>query len=212
MNPEFWHEKWALRQIGFNQSKPNPFLVKHLNSLHLKSGDKVFVPLTGKTIDVAWLLSKGFEVVGVELSETAVKELFQELSVKPEISEANDFKVYSSDGLIVFVGDFFALTSVLLGKVDAIYDRAALVALPLEMRKEYAPHLMGITNNAQQLLIVFEYDQEVVSGPPFSITEEEIHQHYLENYTIQLLESVEMPGGLKGQVNAYENVWKLSSI
>ena len=51
MNPEFWHEKWAQRQIGFNQSKPNPLLVKYFYSLSLNPGSKVFVPLTGKTID-----------------------------------------------------------------------------------------------------------------------------------------------------------------
>ncbi len=83
MNPEFWLEKWAQRQIGFNQSSPNLLLVKHFHSLNLESGSRIFVPLTGKTIDVAWLLSQGFEVMGVELSETAVKELFEELSVEP---------------------------------------------------------------------------------------------------------------------------------
>lgn len=210
MNPKFWHEKWALRQIGFNQSKPNPLLVKHFSSLNLEQGSRIFVPLTGKTIDVAWLLSQGFEVVGVELSETAVRELFEELSIEPEISESDGFKIYSSDGLVVFVGDFFSLTSDLLGKVAAIYDRAALVALPEEMRKDYTTHLMGITNNAPQLLIVFEYDQDVVSGPPFSITEEEIHQYYDDIFSPELLESVDMPDGLKGQVKASENVWLLT--
>ncbi len=95
--------------------------------------------------------------------------------------------------------------------MDSIYDRAALVALPEEMRKEYTTHLMKITKNAPQLLIVFEYDQDAVAGPPFSITEEEIHQHYADDYSIEMLESIDMPGGLKGQVRAMENVWSLVS-
>ncbi|MBO6522352.1 MAG: thiopurine S-methyltransferase [Balneolaceae bacterium] len=209
MNPEFWHKRWAERQIGFDQPRPNPLLLKHFNSLNLELGSRIFVPLTGKTIDAAWLLSEGFQVVGVELNETAVKELFEELSAEPEISKTENFRIYSADNINIFVGDFFKLSAEMVEKVDAVYDRAALVALPKEMRKDYCTHLRNITKKAPQFLIVFEYDQGLVSGPPFSITQEEIHQHYGASYSVQLLESVEMPGGLKGQVKANENIWTL---
>lgn len=211
MNPEFWHDRWTQREIGFNQSKPNPLLVKHFHSLNIRKGKRVFVPLTGKTIDVAWLLSQGFSVVGVELSETAVQELFEELSVNPKVTEIKDFKIYSADSIYIFVGDFFKLTIKLIGDIDAVYDRAALVALPEEMRKEYSSRLLEITKEAPQLLIVFEFDEKIASGPPFSITEKEIHQHYGTSYFVHLLENVDMPGGLKGQVKASENVWLLGS-
>ena len=150
-------------------------------------------------------------MVGVELSETAVQELFEDLSLNPKVTEIKDFKIYSADRIHIFVGDFFNLSYNLLAQVDAIYDRAALVALPEEMRKEYSSYLMEITNTAPQLLIVFDYDQNVVSGPPFSISEKEIKQHYGTSYSVELLESVDMNGGLKGQVEANENVWTLIS-
>lgn len=209
MNPEFWYERWTHREIGFNQSRPNPLLVKYFHSLNLKEQSRVFVPLTGKTVDVAWLLSEGFQVVGVELSETAVKELFEELSAEPEISKTENFRIYSADSIIIFVGDFFKLSSELIGQVNGIYDRAALVALPENMRKKYCNHLINITKAAPQLLIVFEYDQVQIPGPPFSISEQEIQQSYDERYNIQLFESKDVKGGLKGAVKASENIWLL---
>ena len=80
---------------------------------------------------------------------------------------------YSADGIDIFAGDIFEITADVLGPVDAVYDRAALVALPEGMRRRYAAHLAGITAVAPQLLVTFEYDQAEMDGPPFSITEEE---------------------------------------
>ncbi len=209
MNPEFWHNRWAERKIGFDQPQPNPLLLERFNSLKLELGSRIFVPLTGKTIDVSWLLSEGFQVVGVELSEMAVQELFEGLSAEPEISKTENFRIYSADSISIFVGDFFKLSSESIGQVDGIYDRAALVALPEDMRKDYSSHLINITKAAPQLLIIFEYDQNQMPGPPFSIPEQEIYHHFDDQYNIQLLESVAIPGGLKGKVKAFENVWLL---
>jgi len=95
-----------------------------------------------------------------------------------------------------------------LGPVDAIYDRAALVALPEEMRRRYSAHLMEITERARQLLVVYEYDQSLMDGPPFSVSGDEVQGHYRDRYKVTLLESEGILGGLKG-FPALENVWLL---
>ncbi|MEO1021607.1 MAG: thiopurine S-methyltransferase [Bacteroidota bacterium] len=211
MEKEYWLERWEHRQIGFDQQHPNPLLVRHFSKLNISRNGKIFVPLTGKTIDVAWLLSQGFEVTGCELSEQAVRELFGMLDIEAAIEPWEYGKIYTSERLTLFVGDFFSLIKTDLGTVDGVYDRAALVALPSEARHLYTSYLRLITQQAPQLLIVFDYDQELISGPPFSISKEEITNHYAEEYHIALIEKKDIPGGLKGVAPATEDVWLVRS-
>ena len=153
MEAEFWHERWREEKHGFDQAAPNALLVAHLDALALKPGNRVFVPLCGKTVDIPWLLEQGLRVVGAELSETAVGQLFETMGVAPEIADLGSLKRYSSDGIDIFAGDIFDLSAGALGDVDAVFDRAALVALPEEMRARYSAHLSEITGNAPQLLL-----------------------------------------------------------
>lgn len=209
MDAAFWHQKWEANEIGFHEGEANRLLVKYFNALSLAEGRRVFVPLCGKTLDIAWLLSNGFRVAGAELVESAIEQLFSELGIEPEISEVGEVKRYSAKNIDIFVGDIFAVSSEILGSVDAIYDRAALVALPEEIRRRYTGHLMEISDRTPQLLLTFEYDQSVMDGPPFSISNEEVIQHYGDRYELTLMESIAIPGGLKGKCAATENVWLL---
>src|SRR5262249_2938954 len=161
---------------------PNPLLVKYFNELSLAKCSRIFVPLCGKTLDISWLLSKGYPVAGAELSQIAIEQLFMELGMQPEISTVGGVEQWSSNNLDIFVGDIFALSRKMLGPVDAVYDRAALVAFPEEMRKRYTAHLTEITGKAPQLLISYDYDQSKMDGPPFSVSNEEVERHYAGNY------------------------------
>lgn len=210
MEPEFWHQRWELKEIGFHEPAGNALLVKWFHQLGLVHGQRVFVPLCGKTRDIKWLLSQGFRVAGAELSEIAVCELFDDLQINPEISERGAFSIYSGPDLDVFVGDFFELSGEMLGQVDAIYDRAALVAMPGHLRGKYSEKLIEITDRSPQLVISFEYDQSVMEGPPFSVNAAEISSHYAASYKVKSLEKVEVAGGLKGVCAAQEQVWCLS--
>ena len=211
MEPSFWHQRWEKNEIAFHESKANPILVKHFNQLSLAKGSRVFVPLCGKTLDISWLLSNGYRVAGAELSQIAIEQLFMELGLQPEISTVGEVEQWSANRLNIFVGDIFALSRKMLGPVDAIYDRAALVAFPEEMRNRYAVHLTEITGKAPQLLVCYDYDQSLMQGPPFSIRNEEVHRHYADHYEVTLIASTEVPSGLKGKCAATENVWLLRS-
>jgi hypothetical protein len=127
MEHSFWHERWESGRIGFHQGKPNKLLLAHFDALGLADRSRVFLPLCGKTRDIAWLLSQGYRVAGAELSELAIRQLFEELGVEPVISNLGQFKRYSATDIEIFVGDIFSLTAELLGPVDAVFDRAALV-------------------------------------------------------------------------------------
>ena len=204
-----WLERWKNREIGFNQAKENPFMMKHFKSLNLAVGGRVLVPLCGKTIDISWLLAQGYFVIGIELSEKAILELFEELGTVASISTVGELTFYSAKNINVYVGDIFKVTSELIGKIDAIYDRAALVALTKELRVEYTKHLREISKNASQLLLCFEYEQSLMNRSPYSIDEEEVNSHYAEYYDLELLTREEIAGGFKGKLPAFDTVWLL---
>lgn len=209
MDIDFWKQMWEKNEIGFHESKPNPLLVANFKELTLVEGSHVFLPLCGKTLDIAWLLSKGYRVSGAELSKLAIEQLFIELGVEPNITKCGNSTHYSAKNIDMFVGDIFDLYSDVLGSVDAIYDRAALVALPEEMRKRYTKHILEITGAADQLLITFEYDQSLMDGPPFSLNSDKINKYYKDAYNLTLLESIPVSGGLKGICAATESIWLL---
>ena len=75
MNKEFWLNKWRIKQIGFHRSQPNPALINYCSLLNLPQNSRIFVPLCGKTLDIAWLLQQGYQVVGIDLSPIAIEEL-----------------------------------------------------------------------------------------------------------------------------------------
>ena len=130
MTTDFWLQRWENNDIGFHQSEANPLLVKYFSALSLAVGSRVFLLLCGKTRDIGWLLANGYRVAGAELSEMAVEQLFADLGDTPEVSEADKLLLFQAPTVDIFVGDLFQLSDEMLGPVDAIYDRAALVALP----------------------------------------------------------------------------------
>ena len=211
MDASFWHQRWEKNEIAFHQTKANPLLVEYFHQLSLAKGNRIFVPLCGKTLDISWLLSNGYCVAGAELSQIAIEQLFMELGVQPAISGVGEVDQWSAKDIDIFVGDIFAVSRKILGPVDAVYDRAALVAFPEEMRNRYTAHLTEITDKVPQLLITYDYDQNAMEGPPFSVSNEEVKRHYRVNYDVTLIASADVPGGLKGKCAAKENVWLLKN-
>lgn len=187
-------------------------LVRHLPALGLTPGARVFVPLCGKSLDIGWLLGEGYRAVGAELVENAVQQLFEGLGVEPAIEDAGPLKRYRAEGLDIFVGDLFDVSAALLGAVDAVYDRAALVALPAETRPRYAAHIADVADRAPQLLVTFDYEQTQMAGPPFAVSEEEVRRLTRTAYEVELLQSAEVEGGLKGFCPSIEQAWRLKPL
>lgn len=209
MEESFWVNKWQTGEIAFHEGSPNRFLASYFDTLRLPKGSRVFLPLCGKTRDIAWLLASGYRVAGAELVGTAIDQLFAELGIQPTITRQGEITHYSAKHIDIYVGDIFKLGANELGPVDALYDRAALVALPKATRARYTKHLRALTHTAPQLLITYEYDQTRMDGPPFSVSSTEVAQHYGERYEIKLLTSAEVPGGMKGRCPSTESVWRL---
>lgn len=179
MQHDFWHQRWQQNQIGFHNTEINPHLQTHWPFLGMGRDKRVLVPLCGKSRDLLWLLAQGHSVVGVELSPLAVEAFFSENGLQPTTRHQGAFTISEVDGLQILCGDFFALRPEDVGRIDAVYDRAALVALPPEMRLEYAALMSSLLESgASTLLVVFDYPQHEMPGPPFSVDESEIELLY----------------------------------
>ncbi|BDR13798.1 thiopurine S-methyltransferase [Vibrio sp. STUT-A11] len=174
-DPEFWHNKWASNKIGFHLEDVNPLLPQHWHHTSPKREDTVLVPLCGKSEDLAWLATKHDEVIGVELSQIAVRAFFAEHFYTPMVTPLNGMhELYQFDELSIYTGDFFTAP---VSQVDIVYDRAALVALPQEMREEYADRLKQLLKPGGRILLVtLNYPQQEMAGPPFSVPVNEIEQ------------------------------------
>ena len=206
MDHQFWHQRWEENQIGFHQQAINEYLSKHWAELGLASGAPVFVPLCGKSLDMLWLREQGHAVLGVELSERAVQDFFRENDLQAEISRDARFQRYSTEGLQLLAGDFFALQPADLAGIEAVYDRAALIALPPPMRQQYAQHMYNLLPaGAHILLISMSYEEGSREGPPFSVPEAEVHQLYDAGFEVERMGvwSSEGPGGLPVDETVY---------
>ncbi|MGC5701093.1 thiopurine S-methyltransferase [Pseudomonas sp. NFXW11] len=177
MQADFWHKRWENDQIGFHLAEVNPYLRQYWPALGLPAGSRVLVPLCGKSLDLIWLAGQGHQVLGIELSEKAVEDFFREHQLQPKISQQGPFKVYAEGLIQLWCGDFFALTREHLGGCTALYDRAAMIALPPAMRQRYAAHLNGLLpEGSQGLLITMDYAQEQLDGPPFAVLDDEVRE------------------------------------
>ncbi|MBI5449856.1 MAG: thiopurine S-methyltransferase [Gammaproteobacteria bacterium] len=179
MEQEFWLERWRKGEIGFHQSDINPYLQRYWPQLQLAPGSRVFVPLCGKSLDMLWLYQLGHAVLGVELSPQAVEGFFTDHALAAQRRSHGHFTCWQHDDIQLLCGDFFSLTAADLAGVTAVFDRAALIALPPPLRARYVEQLRRILPpQARILLVTINYPQHEMEGPPFAVPDEEVTALY----------------------------------
>jgi thiopurine S-methyltransferase len=205
MDEQFWIKAWNEGRTAFHQPRYHEKLTEYFPQLGPQAGQKVLVPLCGKTKDMVWLHRQGLKVRGVELHEQAVKDFFSENELFP-VQKTQDpaFVHYTWEDVTVSCGDFFKLGE--KNAYDFIYDRGALVALPSPMRKNYARVIReSLKGGGKYLLIAYDYEPSKMEGPPFSVGEEEIRALYQDRFTIRLMES-KKPIGEGARLSAVESL------
>lgn len=216
MSEDAWHARWRDGRIGFHQPTANHKLIREWPALGVPRDASVFVPLCGKALDLAWLAERGHRVFGVELSEVAVRSFFDEQELTPEISDEAEFRVFRHERITLFCGDYYDLSPRHLGPVDAVYDRASLVALPAAERPRYASHLRRLAGRAPVLLVALEYREEEMDGPPFPVWESEVRTLFEGQWRCELVSREDVLAGQerfrqKGLSALGEVVYRLSA-
>ena len=193
MEPSFWHARWEANEIGFHQDEINAHLQRYWRQFGLSPGGTVFVPLCGKTRDMLWLASQGLRVVGVEISPIATAAFFDENGLTAEVAREGRFLRHTAAEIRLLQGDYFDLTPADIGPIDAVYDRASLIALPPDLRRRYVEQMARLTApGVPLLLITLEYPQREMSGPPFAVTPNEIDELWARDFHIECLDSFDI--------------------
>ena len=215
MNADFWHTRWESGRVGFHQDEVNRYLTQYWDSLDVGEDATVFVPLCGKSLDMMWLRERGHKVVGVEFSPVAVRDFFVAHGIEATQTKTGSFERWEGGGFVLLCGDFYAMTEPDLEGATAVYDRAALIAM--DDRKRYVDHLRTLLPmGSPTLLVTIEYPQEQLGGPPFSVSDEEVHALFEGGFGMEQYASEDVlatNGRFTGRVDwLYERAYKVEKV
>jgi thiopurine S-methyltransferase len=212
---EFWHQRWRDNQIGFHQSRATPLLEQYWDAIEVPAGARVFVPLCGKSLDLLWLAGRGHRVLGVELSQLAVDQFFAEHALTPTVQDAPYGRRHVAGAIEIVCGDVFAPDADVLADCAGVYDRAALIALPQQLRERYAQEVYSrLPAGCRGLLVTLEFPPHEKNGPPFPVPEDEVESLYSRDWRLHLLERrdilAEQPGFAgEGVTRLHTSAWEL---
>ncbi len=212
---EFWLQRWREGDIGWHHQEINPHLLSFWHTLGMDQNSLVLVPLCGKSRDMIWLAQQGYSIVGVEISEIAVSGFFSNQDLIAKRSNLGAFQQFQAEPYTLLCGDIFQLKSHHVKQINAVYDRASLVALDSKQRKAYAK-LLGeiLPSGCSVLLVAMDYPQKEMRGPPYAVTDTEVQDLFADNFQVthlhalDLLKDTERYSG-KGLSRLSENIYKL---
>jgi thiopurine S-methyltransferase len=185
-NP-LWLQMWRdNRTDDFHQVVVNPLLTEYWHSQKLKKGSRILVPLCGKSLDMLWLAEQGFRVIGIELSPIAVEAFFRENHLRVKITRNGNFTCWQSGAIVIWCGDYFSLEKHRLGRIDSVFDRAALTALPESVRGHYVTQLRSLIEEEAGVFLLSVEDVAMDSCQSITQIDSEITALYAEHFEIKL--------------------------
>ncbi|XP_078395397.1 putative thiopurine S-methyltransferase isoform X1 [Cetorhinus maximus] len=209
---EYWITCWEKQQIGFHLNIVHEMLKKHLDVLlNGRKQIRIFFPLCGKAVDMKWLADQGHTVVGVELSEIAVKQFFTEQNLPyiqepvPGMPGVDVFK--TPEGQIsLFRCNIFDLSSLIAGPFDGIWDRGSLQPLNSSDRQRYSKLMITLmAKGCRYLLDTLVCTRSDFDGLPPKISESETRDLFGHACNIQLLDS-------SSTLTGKQKLWGLESF
>ncbi|MDO5505119.1 MAG: thiopurine S-methyltransferase [Pseudoxanthomonas suwonensis] len=189
MEPGFWIDRWARGRIGWHRDEVTPLLRERWREVQADKGCRVLVPLCGKSVDMPWLAINGHRVLGVDLAQAGIDAYLAEQQFEPRSEATAAGPMFDAGPVQLLCADIFDVPADMLATCSAIYDRAALIALPPAMRRRYVAHVHGsLPPGSSGLLITLEYPQQEKDGPPFSVDEDEVRSLLEPAWEVTLLE------------------------
>mmetsp|Transcript_20024 Transcript_20024/g.33246 ORF Transcript_20024/g.33246 Transcript_20024/m.33246 type:complete len:271 (+) Transcript_20024:128-940(+) len=193
-----WLRRWDNNKIGFHKQEVHENLLQHGATIIPSFADggetcsdpvRVFVPLCGKSVDMAFLAQHKSvsDVVGIDGIRKALEEFAEEqpeLEVKPVEDSPDAFERLQGKKTTLLKGDLFAMdVDAAGGRFDSIWDRASLVAIAPSLREDYVQVMKKLLKPGGTILLATlerrtGSDEGIKAGPPFSIPEKEVRRLY----------------------------------
>lgn len=186
MTNQRWRMRWKQNDIAFHQTDVHPLLPLHWHHLNLPQTATVLVPMCGKSLDMQWLLDAGHRVIGIELSHIAIQDCFHALNVTPSRHRHGRFIRWQHGRLELWCGDLFDLRREDLGDIAAVYDCAALTALPAASRGHYVRQLSSLLGVGGQMLLLTTESSDDPADAEHS-SDPEVLALYQSRFAIELL-------------------------
>ncbi len=212
---DHWLQRWRDNNIGWHHQEFNAHLTGHWHRLAVPAETRVLVPLCGKSLDMVWLADQGHAVLGIELSPLAVETFFREQGLEATRTADADLESWRAGPYEILCGDVFALSPDQVSGIAAVYDRASLVALNPQQRREYA-QLMGrlLPAACPVLLVAMDYPQQQMQGPPYSVPEPEVRDIFGGRFEVEPVHSLDLLKDSqryadKGLSELWERVYRL---
>lgn len=200
MDKTYWEGVWRNDDLGFHQPQVNRHLQRFWQRLELIPNGRVFVPLCGKSLDMDWLLSEGHEVIGADIAEKAQQQFLVTHQEPIRYNKEEKLKLAWQGRLLFIAGDILHMEPEMLRSVDAVYDRAALIALPRAVRQNYALFLAHCLKPGAKMLLITRQAPNELLLPPFNVSAAEVDELYGANFRIEHLLREERQDGVTEEV------------
>lgn len=214
-----WMDMWEGKNFPWHLSFVHQAIDKHAQILMTspQAKNKIFVPLCGKTVDIKFLADLGNEVVGVEVSEIAVKDFFKEHNidytsedvpaVKGKLFRSNDHK----HKIKLYCCDLFLFSSEIESGFSGIWDRGSYQAMLISDRERYTRVMKTLVHPGIGYLMEMP-DRDLEKGPPYCVPVDVVEKEFGPGCSVvKLMEVTKNPPdfltlpGMKGV-----NVFRLS--
>jgi thiopurine S-methyltransferase len=190
---DHWLKRWETGDTGWHHQEINPHLLGFWHALQAQASCAVLVPLCGKSRDMVWLAEQGHHIVGIELSPLAVAAFFEENGLAPVRERQDGFEVWQAGPYRILCGDIFRLQPQHVSNVQAVYDRASLVAFNPTQRQEYAALLQRLLPpDSRILLVAMDYPQAEMQGPPYAVPVDAVEALFGTTFSVELLDTLDL--------------------
>jgi thiopurine S-methyltransferase len=192
-NLQLWDKLYEAKKDEWTSEKVDKEVFKFYDVLvnGSKTGLAILVPMCGKSRIMLWFAERGHRVVGIEWSELAVKQFFEENGLAYSTKSCRiggiEMSVYTGHdiAITIYCGDLFAFKEDNLGGFDCIFDHGSIGSFDFTdiKRTVYADLMNAFTKPGGRMVISF-FDYEHSEHPivPFAVTEEEVTTLYKEHF------------------------------
>lgn len=165
----YWEDNYRRGDTGWQIEGVAPPIVRLLDeekTTRLRPG-RVAVVGCGRSHEPGELSKRGFEVIGLDFSATAIAPL--------------------AGGPVCYVSGDVRHLPFKEGSLDYVMEQTCFCAIDPEDRPAYVEQVARALKKGGRVFGLF-YEPQPPGNPPFQVTEEDVRRHFAERFTIERLE------------------------